>query len=255
MPVHAKWIRRLTGVAVLSVAATAFAADAPKAALAPSTAEMAIENDTAHLMKLFELAKTKKKIEGRIKSNALLIATYAQMNLDGPNGDKMAAIRDQALKVAEAAAKKDLAAAEALAKELTTAKGSGDKKPVNLSKAAKVELVEVMDLFGGSIGGGMNIEKDIREAKKNGPKDAKSAELIGARSAALATLYIELMPELGGKKTKDDWIKWSTQARTQAADIAAEAAKGEKADLAKLKKMISSLDATCTTCHNTFRDE
>jgi hypothetical protein len=252
--VHTKWIRCLTGITVLSVAAAAAAADADKVAVAPATAEAAIEADTAHLMKLFELAKTKKKIEGRIKATALLIAAHAQGHLDGPNADRMAGLQAQALKVAEAAAKKDLAAAEAAAKDLAGAKG-GDKKPVNLSKQAKIELVEVMDLYGGAIGGGMNIEKDIRDAKRNGPKDAKSAELIGARSAAMAAIYVDLLPELGGKKTKEEWVRLSNLAVKQSADVAAEGAKGEKADLAKLKKMLGQLDATCTNCHNTFRDE
>ena len=252
---HTKWIRRLTGIAVLFFAAAAVAEDdAGKAAVAPATAEAAIAADTEHLTKLFELAKTKKKIEGRIKATAILIAAHAQGHLDGPNADRMAGLQAQALKVAEAAAKKDLAAAEAAAKDLAGAKG-GDKKPVNLAKLAKLELVEVMDLYGGAIGGGMNIEKDIRDAKRNGPKDAKSAELIGARSAAMAAIYTELLPELGGKKTKEEWVRLSTLAGKQSADVAAEGAKGEKADLAKLKKMLGQLDATCTNCHNTFRDE
>lgn len=252
------WIRRLAGVVVLSAAVTTAAADpAPAGIIPPSAAELAIENDTAHLKKLFELAKTKKKIEGRIKATAVLIATYAQDGMGGPNADKLAAVRAQALKVAEAAAAKNLKAAQAEAEELPNPKSAAgaDHKPVDLSKQAKLELHEVMDLFGGSAGGGLNLEKDIREAKKNGPKDAKSAELIGARSTALATLYIQLMPELGGKKTKEDWVKWSTQARKQAADITAEAAKGSRADLAKIKKQMGALDATCTNCHNTFRDE
>jgi hypothetical protein len=256
VPVHTKWIRRLSGIAVLAVAVTAIAADQDsKAQLPASTLEMAIEKDTAHLMNLFELAKTRKRMEGRIRANALLIATYAQMGLDGPKGEQMAAIRDQAIKVAEAAAKKDLAAAQKAAEQLAMPSGTGDKKPVNLAKAADVELHDVMDLFGGAVGGGMNIEKDIRTAKRTGPENAKSAELIGARSAALAMLYIDLLPELDAKKTKDEWIKWSKQARDQAAAIVHEAVKGDKADMELIKKQMGMLDATCTNCHNVFRDD
>jgi hypothetical protein len=242
--------RLLAGAAALGCLTLAVGAAAPDAAPAP---DRAVAADMDHLKKLFELSKTKKKLEGRVKATAMLIAGYAQDNLGGKDGDKYAGLRAGALKVAEAAAKKDLAAAETAVGEMATAKG--DKKPLELATMNKIDLHDIMHLFGGSVGGGMNLEKDIRAAKKDGVKDVKAAEVIGLRVAKISDYTLALPPELGGKKTKADWDKWTNLMKTQSIELAAEAAKGDKADLAKLKKSMNALDATCTNCHNTFRDD
>ena len=255
---HLTWIRRLVGssavAAAIAVSAGADDAASAKLMLPEGTAAKAIEADTAHLAKLFELTKTKKKLEGRVKSTALLIAGYAQSELGGKDGAKMAGVRDQAVKIAEAIAKKDMAGAEAATKGLATAKGSAGGKELDLSKQAKLELAELMDLFGGSGAGGMNLEKDIRAGRKE--ISAKDAELIGARVMVLAEYTAKLPPEFDAakKKTPDAWERWSSQMKKTAGDIATEAAKGAKADAARLKKLMSGLDGTCTNCHNVFRE-
>ena len=55
-----------------------------------------------------------------LKATAMMIALYAQNNFSGPNSDAMAALRAQALKVAEALAKKDYKAAAREADKLKT---------------------------------------------------------------------------------------------------------------------------------------
>lgn len=252
-----QWIRRLAGTAALAAGLVVAAADSTAKAPPPAAAvEKTIAADTEHLKHLFDLAKTKKKMEGRIKATAMLIAQYGQDGLAGKDADKMAATRAQALKVAEAIAKKNVPGAQEAAAGLAavTADAKADKKPMKLSTMNKLELHEVMDLFGGATGGGMNLEKDIREAKKNGPKDAAAAAVIGTRTAALADYTLELPPQFGGKKTAGDWEKWSKDMKKQATDIATEASKASP-DMAKLKKMFSGLDGTCANCHNVFRDE
>jgi hypothetical protein len=250
------WIRRLAGTAALAAALGVAADSTAKAPPPAAAAEEAIKADSEHLKSLFELAKTKKKLEGRIKATAMLIAQYSQDNLSGKDADKFAATRAKALEVAEAITKKNVPAAQAATAQLASVApdSKADKKPMKLATMNKLELHEVMDLFGGSTGGGMNIEKDIRDAKKNGPKDAAAAALIGTRTAAIANFTADLSPMFGGKKTKTDWDKWTTDMKKQATEIADEASK-PKADLAKLKKMFNTLDATCTNCHNVFRDE
>jgi hypothetical protein len=251
--VHLLLSRRGLGVGVLAVAmSTVAVALDTTPALPEGTAAKVIEADMAHLTKLFELAKTKKKLEGRVKSTALLIAAHAQSGLDGKDGAKMAGLRDQAVKVAEAAAKRDLAAAETAAKALGTTTGTAGK-PMDLSKTARLDLHDIMDLFGGAGGGGMNLEKDIRAGKKE--VTAANAEIIGARVIALADYTLNLPPDFGGKKTPELWKKWSLEMKQIATDVTVEAAKGPKADLAKLKKLMSGLDGNCTNCHNVFRED
>jgi hypothetical protein len=261
LPVLSKWIRLPAGVAALSVGlVVAAAVSHAKGPVPAAAAEKAVEADIAHLKTLFELAKSKKKLEGRTKATALLIAQYAQDNMDGPNADKLAGLRTEALKVAEAAAKKDLTAAQQLSAGLENPKADAkaDKKPMKLGAMHKLELHEVMDLFGGSVGGGMNIEKDIREAKKNGPKDAAAASLIATRTAAIADLAVDVAPDylpmFGPMKPKAEWDRLMGEMKKLAGEVAAEANKS-KPDLTKLKTMIGKLDANCVSCHNKYRDE
>ncbi|MGL4422834.1 MAG: cytochrome c [Gemmataceae bacterium] len=249
-------MRRTIGLSLMSVTIAGLSAfSVAKEPIPASVAAKAIDADAAHLMKLYDLSKSKKKLEGRMKATALLIAGYAQDNLDGKDGAKMAGVRTQAMKIAEAAGKKDMATAEAATKDLTSTKGEAGAKPMDLVKAAKLDLHELMDLFGGSVGGGMNLEKDIRAAKKDGPKDAASAEIIAARVSKIADYTLELPPEFGGKKKKEDWEKWTKDMKKTADDILVEAAKGGSADMAKMKKLFSGLDGTCSNCHGVFRDE
>lgn len=252
-------MRRLAGAAGLAAlcgTVTVAAGPAAEPALPPATAAKAIDADTAHLTKLFDLSKSKKKLDGRIRATAMVIATYAQNGMTGPDAAKMAAVRNQALKVAEAVTKKDMAAAKAAADGLKDVKadGSADTKPLKLAGMHKLDISDVMHLFGGSAAGGMNLEKDIQSIAKGGAKDPAAAELIGARAAALADLYIELKPAFDAKKTEKDWNAWSAEAKKEAVDLATEAAKGAKADKGKLKGFAAKLDATCTNCHNTFRE-
>ncbi|CAN5383631.1 hypothetical protein BH11PLA2_BH11PLA2_07920 [soil metagenome] len=248
--------RKLIGalaLGTLTLATGSYAA----APLPETTYAKVIDADTAHLNSLVELAKTKKGIPGRIKATAMLLAVYSQDNLTGKDADKMAAVRAQALKVAEAVAKKDTAATASAVAGLKgiAADAKADKKPAKLAAMHKLDLRELMDLFGASAGGGMNIEKDIRSMKKDGVKDVALAELVGARTAALADLTLELPPAFGGKKKKDDWDRWTKDMKAISVDITAEAAKGAKADMAKLKKLMGGLDGSCTNCHNVFRED
>lgn len=248
--------RRLLGASALAVLAFAVSHSTQAAAVPEESYPKAVEADIAHLEALLELNKTKKGIPGRIKSTSILIASYAQENLKGKDAAKMAALRAAALKVADAAQKKDndgMAKAVAALKGVT-ADANADKKPLKLASMNKLELHEVMDLFGSGTGGGMFIEKDLRAMKKDGVKDTKAAEILATRTAAIADLSLDLPPEFGGKKKKEDWDRWNKDMKEQASDLASEAAKGTKADAAKMKAIASKLEGSCQNCHNVFRD-
>jgi cytochrome c556 len=50
------------------------------------------------------------------------------------------------------------------------------------------------------------------------------------------------------------WEGYSNDTQKLASEIAAEAAKGAGADAGALAKKLKALDASCTACHNEFRD-
>ena len=250
---------RIGGAAAVAMMAAAVVAADPT--LSADLGGKAIEADLAHLGKLVDLAKTK-KVGGRVKSAAVLLALYSQDQMAGKDGAKMAGLRDAALKFAvkaksSAAITKDAAAFAADAAALATAAPAAGAKPVEVKKIiedSKLELHELMDLFSSAAGGGMNLEKDIQAIKKNGVKDVAAAELIGARTALIADLTLHLPNDkAAGAAGKKQWEDYSKEMKKFALDLAAEAGKGAKGDLAKMKTAAGKLDASCTNCHNKFR--
>lgn len=245
-------VRLFGAVAVAALAGFAVAAEP---ILSADLSGKVVEADAAHLNKLVELAKAKKKVGGKVKTTAVLLALYAEDSLGGKDGAKMTALRDEALKIAAKAktvteVEKEVAGLSKVAPAATVGKSMGIKKII---ETTKLDLGEVMDVFGGATGGGMNLEKDIQEIKKTGVKNTAAVELIGARTALLADLTLELPNEKASGAMKKDWDNYSKDMKKLALDAAAEAAKGTKADLAKIKATVGKLDAACTNCHNKFR--
>jgi hypothetical protein len=183
-----------------------------------------------------------------LKTTAMLIALVAQEQGDTD-------LRDKAVAVAEAIAKKDYAGAQKLAKELPPLKPGGKVSPIDLTQKANFDLTDLMDVFRLDRGkGGRSHEKEVRDHAKKIP-DPKKAALLAYKIAKIAD-YTEVMvpTSLGGKKTKENWTKYSQEMRDLAmkAGQAAAGAKGmDKAATAAFKK----LDANCTACHNIFRDD
>ncbi len=250
---------RIVGAAAVAFFATALTAADPT--LSADLSGKVIEADLAHLTKLVDLAKTK-KVGGRVKSASVLLALYAQDQLGGKDAAKMTALRDAALKIAgkaktSAAVTKDQAGFAADVAALAKVSGGAAGKPIDPKKIleeTKLELHEVMDLFGSAVGGGMNLEKDIQKIKKEGTTDMAAAQLIGARTALLADLTLWLPNEKAGSgAAKKQWDDYSAEMKKFSLDLAAEAAKGDKADKAKIKTAAGKLDASCTNCHNKFR--
>lgn len=247
--------RRLLGMVSLAACICLGSTISGAGPLPAETYSKVVEADISHLEQLVELAKTKKGIPGRVKATAMLIATYAQDNISGKDADLMAALRAAALKVAESASKKNIDAAAIAALKSVKPDANANKQPMKLHSLHKLDLHEVMDLFAASTGGGMNIEKDIREMKKSGVRDVKDAEIIAARTMAIADLALELTPEFSAKRKKEDWDRLMKEMKSIATDLGVEAAKGNKADPVKLKKTITALDANCVNCHGIFRDD
>lgn len=229
--------RRLAGVAGLLAATAWLAADADLAA-APKDAESAVAADIAFLQK--GLAKTpEKRAVPTLKAAAMNLALAGSADL-----------RKQALKVAEAIGKKDFAAAKTAAAKLTPAAGDGGDA-AKLAAAGKYDISEVMSAYRAEKVGGMNLEKDIKTAAK---KDAKLAAVVAARSALLAdyTAALPVDKAAGNDANKKKWEGLSQDQLKASKEVLDEAAKGSASPA--LAKKVSALEATCTACHNQFRD-
>jgi cytochrome c556 len=248
--VRNQWIRRLAGgtgllaAAWLAVAATGSSAQDK---LPQDIVRGTVEKDIAYLQK--ELAKMpEKRAVPTLKTTAMLIALYAQ---DHQKFD----LRDQALKVAEALSKKDFAGAKQAADGLAKPAGSGKAEEIQLHEMYDFDLAELMSAYRNATVGGLNIEKDIRTQAK-GVTDVK---LVGDQAVRTVLIgrYTHKFPTDKATANQANMKKWegyTNDTLKLAREIAEEAAKGDQADKAGLGKRLKSLDASCTACHNEFRD-
>lgn len=255
-----QWIRRLAGGAGV-LAGLWLALSAPpspaKAPLPPEVTGSMLESDIAFVIKSLDVPGGKgpeKATVPTIKAAAMIIARYAQNNMAGKDADAMAALRAQALKVADAIAKKDFKAALAEANKLKAPPPSADKKPLKLHEMAKFDLAELMSAYRKGPKG-LNIETDIRAQAKS-VTDVKVAGQLAANTAILGE-YTLLMPSekaAANPANKKKWDGYTNDMIKLANAVADESAKGAKADKAMLKSNISKLDGSCTACHNEFRE-
>ena len=86
--------------------------------------------------------------------------------------------------------------------------------------------------------------------------EPKDAEMIGARSVIIAG-FATKMPN--DKATTNptmtkQWERWSKEMEVAGTELAAEGAKADKADQVKMLTILNRLDASCSNCHNDFRD-
>ena len=248
------WTHRvLATAAVVAACALLVTPTVAKDPFPDGTSPKVIAADIEYLKAGLEPKPTAKGTLNALKGGAMLLALSAQNNLDGKDADRMAAVRAQALKVAEALTAKKTGDAAAAAAGLSDAKG-GDKKPLKLHDMHKFDLSELMGTYRSGKAGGMNIEADLKAAKDS-IKDIALVEVQAARVALIAQYSLDMPPsgaDAGPKKKQwDDLAKESQKLATEAV---AEAAKGAKADQAKLKKTIAAINLNCTNCHGKFRD-
>jgi len=257
--VQTLWIRRFVGgvglIAGLWLALGT--SETPAKAPTPIPAEVSgkmIDSDIAFLQKGLEKTPEKAAVP-TLKSTAMLIALYAQNNLGGKDADAMAALRAQALKVAEALNKKDYKAASTEAGKLKSPPASTDKKALKLHEMHKFDLSEVMSTFRNSPRG-LNIEKDIRDQAKAKAPDLKVSGEAAAHSILLGE-FMTLMPSekaAANPANQKKWDGYTADMTKLAKEIVEESTKGDKADKMRLKANLSKLDGSCTACHNEFRE-
>jgi hypothetical protein len=211
--------------------------------LPPAAAKAATAADIAELQKKIAEYSADTKKSGPLRTARALTLTLMAYGDEG--------VKAQASQVLAALSKKDAKGAAAAAQGLAGAKGG---KAADV--AGKFDLEDVMSPFRITRSGGLGIEKEIRDGAKSATPDPKDAELIGARAAALAS-YTEKMPNekaTTNPAMKSRWEKFAKDMAAAGQDLAAEGAKGAKADAKKLQLTFKKLDASCSNCHNDFRD-
>lgn len=180
---------------------------------------------------------------------AMLLAAYGEASGD-------AALKADALKVAEALAKKDVKAAAGLAKKLVLKPGTPGKGDLPKLDHKAFDLEMVMQPFRAGKTGGMNIQNDIKDLLKNeGKIEAAAMEVLATRTAILGD-YMLGMPNdkaTANQANKDKWAKWSKETTELSKQLADEASKGKTANVKNMAGLLKKLDAKCSDCHSEFR--
>ncbi|VTS02105.1 cytochrome c [Tuwongella immobilis] len=227
------------------------------AAVATSDFQAAVESEISYLKKRLGEPKADKALP-TLKTAAFIIAHLAQNQIAAKTGDakQLATLRDAALEVAAAVNKKDLATATKLASGLSVdikASASANPAPVTLVGLHDFELHTLMSPFRIERANGRGYEKAVRDFAKS-VKNVDEAISLGVKLEAYAELTAAMAPDdEGSMKTKANWVKWSNEMKKNATDAVAALKKGkagEKTAAASFKK----LDASCTACHNVFRE-
>ena len=257
-------LRTLIGCAALAAGlwavTAAAAADVPD--LSKDSYKKAAAADLKFLQtRLADLAKIQaaggKLLDGQVKPAlgvAMLLSVYGDALGD-------AALKADAVKVAEAIAQKNFKGANELAQKLAVKPGAAPK-PGAPPKPFKDELMlaAVMSPFRGGSVGGLNIDRDIKDMTKTMGAtkiDPAAVEVLAVRSAVINAYGFHSPNDKGrvNDTNKKLWEKYATESTDLSKQLVAEAAKGKGADEKKLKTMLSTLNARCTDCHNKFRDD
>lgn len=196
--------------------------------------------------------KVRRWLVGGTLTVMVVSLTMATVN----SADDNKAVRDGVLNISALIQKGKVEEAKAAAKTLAK----------NVDMDVLMELFKVRKKDGkGGIGLGSKpgaakpdgIESYLQQMEKKSPTYlAKDAAAIA--EAAHVTAAIALVTEVAvpadadsGKKKKKDWLQWSQDQYSLSLKLA-EAAKAK--DGAAIKKLGMKLDATCTACHDVFKE-
>ena len=221
------------------------------------------DQDVKNIMPMIEKGASGKKAEiskasRSVKSNAMMIAFYANSRIGGKNATedlKMAALRDTALIVALDSGKKNFKAAAVPAAKLSLdiAVNKGEAKAMDvadLSKKAELDIEELMYQFKKIEVGGLGIEKEIKDNAKKPALNADKMSALATRVLIVADYSEEVHVAFDAKKTKKAWDGFNKDMRTAAIDLKKAA---EVKDKKKLQAAFDKLDRSCTACHEVMK--
>jgi hypothetical protein len=248
--------RKLIGAAVVLCGLLAVGARSGAAAdVSDDVLQALIEHDTKQVLDSLKGGKPEKRSIVQIKSSAMMLAAYAQAKMAGKD-DKAAALRANALKVAELVKGKKFAEAVEPAKALGTGKAAGatDAKALPLHQMHGFDVNELMAQYKKKDVGGLNVELDIKNYARKGGAKPEAAALIAGRVLVTADFVEKMEPDggfAGGTKTQGAWDDFNKKMRAAAQELAATAK--AKADAKKLQASFNKLDAACVGCHDVFK--
>ncbi|MBY0526343.1 MAG: cytochrome c [Gemmataceae bacterium] len=249
-------------VAVLAMALTlgslvpvGDAADAKDAALPDAEYPKLVERAVAVIRQSLKDKPDKRGID-KSRTAALMIAAYAQENLNGADGARRATVRDAALAVADLIVNakdypKALKLAETLPNLMANEKAKKEKIPL-LGKGADYD--DLMVQFRASARGGFGIEARFEELGAH-PDRAISAKELNESflsdiylSAVAAEVIAAYVPE--DKAKAKQWQALSLAMRKESF-VLADAVKAKDGKAAF--KALNQLNRTCDKCHKDFR--
>ncbi len=253
------------GLGLLAWSAGGTAADAKSAAgmykpVIPEDVLTQLITDEGKALRDAVAKASDKKQASKARAIALLIAVYGQDEAlrGGGKAAAMAGLRDTALKLAKAVADGKLDEAKKLAADVKpsgAAAAGGQPGPVAVTE--QFEIDTLMQVFKPERGGGMEWEKKLQQMrdKRSAYTAADYQQLVPLmyRIAAVAQPTEALAPAPMGKKTPAEWVKLAREMGEQAV-AAGELAHKPKPDDKAVKAAVKKLEATCTACHEKFRD-
>jgi hypothetical protein len=231
-----------------------------------------INQDSQNIATLIDMgnkggkANTSKASRG-IKSNAMMIAWFANSRIGGKNAAddaKFATLRDAALKVAVDGGGKKFNLAAPVAKTLNVNIAAAPNVNTNAMTTAQLVAASNMDMeelmyqlkktaIGDTQLGGLGIEEAIKSIADNRSKiTGAEANAMAARLSAICDYCEVLTPTkgFGASTPKKSWDGFLKEMRS-AAKGAAEAANGKNAGA--LPTAFIKLDRSCVACHEMFK--
>jgi soluble cytochrome b562 len=166
-----------------------------------------------------------------------------------------------AIKIFEAAEKKDFKAIDGLVKDLANPKPAADAKKIDFQKGLNEFLKgidenkqlaqkDVMDNFKTTDKYGTNSEADIKANSKKATAKAADVNLIALRVLAMSELN-KTITKAANAADKKEWDGYNEKMIKAATDL--QAASKKKTSPADLAKLFTSLDSSCTACHDKFK--
>lgn len=259
MTLYQRWVAvRNTGlllVLVFGVIAPGAAADS-KGPLVPDTDYAKfLKRGAKGIQDALKDGKPSEENKDKARTSALLIAAYAQANLDGADGQERATVRDAALKVIDLVKAGKFEEASKLADSLSGLKADAKAKKEKVPLEGYANFADLMHQFRPPSQGGWGIYSHLNKLQTD-MKTVLPAREVGepfileAEHVALtADLALNVIPK---DKLKEKDFKTNLETMRAGAVELAEALK-EK-DAAKIAPTpLSKLTTACIGCHKSFR--
>jgi hypothetical protein len=193
----------------------------------------------------------------RIEADAYLLVILAQAGINGGGDPKLITLREEALKLAEAAKAKNFEAAKKAAEAIANFKAMKPGNPQNAKcELGKVVPIKILMENVNATNRFLIMHNRLSAAawKAAGKTDAVAAD--STKIAALSLAIIEHTPAKDPDPAKGQTRKaWEESARNVHAATLDLIEAAKKKDQTAWKSAFKKMDTACTSCHDIFRVE